>query len=109
MDDTISRQVEVAQPENTCENSYEVERSADDCIRRQNAVDAIKRSRFLVDAMEKVIKLSPAQPERKIGRWIHKPYIRGIAYCSECNFELHINDTPYCPYCGTDMRGEQDE
>lgn len=34
-----------------------------DLIDRQAAIDAIKTSRFLVDAMEKVIKLSSAQPE----------------------------------------------
>ena len=34
-----------------------------DAISRQAAIDAIKKSRFLVDAMEKVIKLPSAQPE----------------------------------------------
>ena len=34
-----------------------------DPIDRQAVIDAIKRSRFLVDAMEKVIKLPPSQPE----------------------------------------------
>ena len=32
-------------------------------IERQAAIEAIKTSRFLVDAMEKVIKLPSAQPE----------------------------------------------
>lgn len=34
-----------------------------DTISRRAAIDAIKKSRFLVDAMEKVIKLPSAQPE----------------------------------------------
>lgn len=34
-----------------------------DMVSRQAAIDAIKKSRFLVDAMEKVIKLPSAQPE----------------------------------------------
>jgi len=38
----------------------------DDLISRQAAIDAIKTSRYLVDAMEKIIKLPSAQPERKI-------------------------------------------
>ena len=50
-----------------------------------------------------------AEPERKNGRWINKPDLYGVAYCSECDFELHINDTPYCPNCGADMRGEQND
>lgn len=36
-----------------------------DTISRQAAIEAIKKSRFLVDAMEKVIKLPSAQPEAK--------------------------------------------
>ena len=50
-----------------------------------------------------------AQPERKKGRWINKPHIYGVAYCSECDFELHINDTPYCPNCGYRMEGDDSE
>lgn len=42
----------------------------DELISRQAAIDAIKKSRFLVDAMEKVIKLPSAQPE--------------IIHCREC-------------------------
>ncbi len=42
--------------------------------------------------------------ERKKGKWIHKPNIYGVAYCSECDYELHTNDTNYCPNCGADMR-----
>lgn len=37
-----------------------------DTIYRQDAIDAIKKSRFLVDAMEKVIKLPSAQPKKKL-------------------------------------------
>ena len=39
----------------------------DDIISRQMAIDEIKKSRFLVDAMEKIIRLPSAQPERQ---WI---------------------------------------
>ena len=45
----------------------------------------------------------PSVQSRKKGKWILKPDIYGVAYCSECDFELHINDTPYCPYCGAEM------
>ena len=34
-----------------------------DLISRQAAIDAIKTSRYLVDAMEKIIRLPSAQPE----------------------------------------------
>lgn len=35
-----------------------------DLISRKAAIEAIKTSRYLVDAMEKIIKLPSAQPER---------------------------------------------
>lgn len=38
-----------------------------DSISREDAIDAIKTSRYLVDAMEKIIRLPSAQPEQ---RWI---------------------------------------
>ena len=48
-----------------------------------------------------------SQPQRT-GRWINKPNIYGVVYCSECDFELHTNDTPYCPNCGARMEGENE-
>ena len=48
------------------------------------------------------------QPERIKGRWVEKPHVHGVAYCSLCDYELHTNDTNFCPNCGADMRGEQD-
>lgn len=49
-----------------------------DLIERQAAIDAIKTSRFLVDAMEKVIKLPSAQPERKNIDWDTIEYLSEI-------------------------------
>ena len=47
---------------------------------------------------------------RKKGKWINKKNIYGVAYCSECDYELHTNDTNFCPNCGAYMReGEEDE
>ena len=55
----------------------------------------------------KLIEDAPSA-QRK-GKWIHKPGIYGAVYCSECDFELRINDTPYCPNCGAEMvKGESD-
>ena len=45
-----------------------------------------------------------AQPEvEKKGKWILKPNIYGVAYCSECDYELHTDNTNYCPHCGARM------
>ena len=39
------------------------------------------------------------------GEWIYRENVFGVAYCSNCGYELHTNDTPFCPSCGADMRG----
>jgi transposase len=61
------------------------------------------------------------EPERKTGWWIIKEttYEDTEAKCSCCGFEtlvdqpgngLHmVNDLHYCPHCGADMRGDQDD
>ena len=48
------------------------------------------------------------------GRWVSKSEegIYGPTYCSICDFELRIDDMPYCPMCGAKMdkqEGERDE
>ena len=63
----------------------------------------------IMQILDRRIKQLPsAQPERIRGRWIEKPHVHGVAYCSLCDYELHTNDTNFCPNCGADMRGEQD-
>ena len=52
--------------------------------------------------------LQEVQEERKKGKWILKPNIYGVAYCSECDYELHTNNTNYCPNCGAYMIGEDE-
>ena len=71
----------------------------DDCFRLSDEC----RKRWLES-----VELPSAQPERIRGRWIEKPHVHGVAYCSLCDYELHTNDTNFCPNCGADMRGEQD-
>ena len=47
--------------------------------------------------------------EPKRGEWVLKDGIYGVAYCSECDYELHTNNTNYCPNCGADMREREGE
>lgn len=42
--------------------------------------------------------------EPRKGHWVTKPNVFGAAYCSECDFELKIDNTNFCPNCGADMR-----
>lgn len=63
----------------------------DDTISRKAAIDAIKTSRYLVDAMEKIIKLPSAQPEPKKPEQSES----SIAYCSDC---IHTEMCSWYPY-----------
>lgn len=45
---------------------------------------------------------------RGVGKWIHKPHIHGVVYCSECDYELRVDDTNYCPNCGAKMEVTDD-
>ena len=84
-----------------------------DLISRQAAIDAIfGRSHEIIKM--RIGNLPSAQPERKRGRWLpdNRPG-GGFWVCSECKFpsEAFAADVLYkfCPNCGADMRGEQDE
>ena len=85
-----------------------------DLISRQAAIDATWSEpsytdplNVLTEVRDRLKALPSAQPERIRGRWIEKPHVHGVAYCSLCDYELHTNDTNFCPNCGADMRGEQ--
>lgn len=47
------------------------------------------------------------EPERKTGKWIAKDGVYGVTYCSECDYEMRLNDTNYCPNCGAKMEVEE--
>jgi hypothetical protein len=60
--------------------------------------------------LAKHVKAKEVQPERKKGKWIDKSGgIEGAwNYCSVCG-EQAIDLYDFCPNCGADMRGENDE
>lgn len=88
-----------------------------DLIERQAAIDALDK-RFDSIPMEQTAEilqlrkdlreLPSAQPERKKGKWIREPNVYGVVYCSECDYELHTNNTNYCPDCGARMEVEHE-
>jgi len=115
---------EVAQPnlQSTCNELVT------DCISRQAALDALgeepyvwtedddyeRGMRFQWKSDHDAIEALPsAQPKREKGKWIDetfKPW--GLVYhpykCDQCG-EHSEADSNFCPNCGADMRGEQDE
>ena len=105
-------------------NNSEIPNSSD-TISRAKAIEALDK-RFDSIPMEQTSEilmlrkdlreLPPAQPERIRGRWISADAIFGGEpfYCSECgeNTRDTVMGKPrwnFCPNCGADMRGEQDE
>ena len=106
---TMLHEVPSAQPEKRMETH------ACDLIDRQAAIDAADRADYTGLAIEDVKKvtdevvkelkrLPSAQPEQKKGRWIDKKCSR----CG-CGSMLGLCIENFCPNCGADMRGEQDE
>ena len=75
----------------------------EDAISRQAVLDAIRKSRFLVDAKQIIDDLPSVTPKQKMGHWIN--YQKNIwiyAQCSECG-TVHDTKTNYCPNCGAKM------
>ena len=78
-----------------------------DLISRQQAIDAInvlhdKLNAWLDCAVDAVMALPSAQPERKKGKWILRTFnIR----CSNCDkvFSDNLYPANYCPNCGARM------
>ncbi len=67
---------------------------------------------YAIDDVIHYVKTMPTiEPERKTGKW--ESYIISMfdgegCRCSECGFE-GVPYWDFCPNCGADMRGEQDE
>jgi len=88
-----------------------------DYISRQAAIDAINRAVTKEAARWSIQELSSAQPERKKGEWIpaFDGKFTGGAYwlsCSNCKRivpDVRNGGWNYCPNCGADMRGGQNE
>ena len=49
---------------------------------------------------QKINELPSVTPIRPKGYWKTRPL---ITFCSECGFELKIDNTNYCPNCGVKM------
>ena len=74
-----------------------------DLIDRAEAIRIASGYCHPANIAEELRKLPAVKPERKTGRWIDDN-------CSECGqYVYHGDARNFCPNCGADMRGEQDE
>ena len=89
-----------------------------DLISRQAAIDvadavwSVTGDKNVAKVWDQIKDLPSAQPERKKGKWINRSlnilYPEWERYtCSVCG--EHSNRYDYCPNCGADMRGEEDD
>ena len=110
MNDTISRQeaIDVVEFGITYAKAIDVNTGESKELFKEGN-DALKK------AVERLKELPSAEPERKTGKWKRAYLDReamgerpSIFYCSVCN-QCIAYPVNYCPSCGADMRGEEDE
>lgn len=92
-----------------------------DLISRQAAIEALTeygngRAVFISvgEAVIRIEQLPPIQPKK--GKWIKTARWGRVYYCNQCRNYLDFDgvnagrgSTNFCPNCGADMRGEQNE
>ena len=82
-----------------------------DFVRESNNSDFVPTPTWN-DAVSLVGSMPSAQPERKTGKWIDNDKIN-FPQCSECGMWIDVmqqsGEMNFCPNCGADMRGENDE
>ena len=110
-DDLIDRQAAIDALNEQIEQCDKALSSFDISMRDGFAVKVERAS--LVAFRETLEYLPPAQPEPKRGRWIYKTDLvtapTGYWECSECKEGRLLYEENFCPNCGADMRGEQDD
>lgn len=88
---------------------------SEDCIRREKTLNKINEllAEYILlmptgwtlplNIAKTINELPPVTPSRPKGKWIDDN-------CSICGYGVKPwNNTPYCPNCGADMRGEDND
>lgn len=76
-------------------------------------IEALKMQRYVMagalNTIRGNLRTFPAiTPERKPGRWVESELYAMPFKCSECG-RHEFTASNFCPKCGAEMRGEQDE
>ena len=80
----------------------------DDLISRKDALNICRYYYSITNITQKIKELPSVNPH-KSAKWEHCEGVYGVAFCSNCNYELHRNDTNFCPNCGSRMMKEGEE
>lgn len=88
---------------------------SEDCVSKKAVLDCLtatglKKFDFILDAREKVNNLPPVTPTRKSGlHWIERfDNEDKWLVCPHCHMDS-ISAYNYCPNCGAEMKGAEDE
>ena len=97
------------------EEAIEIIKNEKECVNRANKNDycnrdcynceLVKTDKEIIEALDMGIE---ALENQKTGHWINKKGVYGVVYCSECDYELHTNNTNFCANCGAKMEGEKE-
>ena len=71
-------------------------------ISKESAIDAIKESMYLIDAMEKIIRMPSIELKR--GKWIKFSEHGTCPYCGNCVDLVGGKENNFCSECGADLR-----
>ena len=66
--------------------------------------------------LHRILEQPTIEPERKKGKWVQDNIASNVFRCSECGCDAPVDPTAgceiksnFCQWCGTDMRGKQNE
>lgn len=64
--------------------------------------------------LEAIAELPPSEPQRIRGRWIYSSYDDESGFdeswtCDKCGYTTNIEETNFCPNCGSYNRGETND
>lgn len=79
---------------------------------RDEALEILKAIYFIDEKKQKALNMAIETLERKHGKWIDQVVEDELLAqkCSVCGYLEYVYGRPnYCPNCGADMRGEEDE